>query len=540
MGGKTDRRTILKHVPALATVALLPAGCAMGKNYPGTLGGPNMKRGHALRDNGFPAPSSTAQRSGIVIAGGGVSGLAAAWTLLRAGFSDFRLYELEDEVGGNARSGRNAISAYPLGAHYLPVANKEARALRIMLEQFGIITGIDNMGVPRYDPEQLCADLDERLLWRGRWQEGLYPKAGLSGDDQKQRDAFFALMDNYKSAVGVDGKPAFAIPMAYSSKDPRFIKLDQYNFAHWLATHAFTSKPLLAHIRYCCRDDYGSEPERISAWAGIHYFASRRGWAADNAGDRELTWSEGNGRLVALMREQVRAHIRTKTPVFKITPDSGGASIDYFDAENGQSVRTKAKAAILAMPHFISRKIAPMAVQAGTYNYAPWVVANITVSRLPKGPGVARAWDNVSASSESLGYVVATHQTSSAASGPGVLTWYMPLSRQSPQEARKILLKQTLVQWQNIVAKDLLSMNPDMQDAIDRIDVWLWGHAMARPEAGFLENAINGSAPYGDSKLFRAHSDTSGLSLFEEAHYRGVAAAESAMRALGHDFVSIL
>jgi hypothetical protein len=52
--------------------------------------------------------------------------------------TDFAPLELEDSTGGNARSGHNAISAYPLGAHYLPVPNREAKALRHMLRQFGI------------------------------------------------------------------------------------------------------------------------------------------------------------------------------------------------------------------------------------------------------------------------------------------------------------------------------------------------------------------------------------------------------------------
>ena len=82
-----------------------------------------------------------------MIAGGGAAGLAAGWRLAEAGFDRFTLFELEDRTGGNARNGRNAVSAYPLGAHYLPVPNREAKALRRMLGQFGMITG-ERDGVP--------------------------------------------------------------------------------------------------------------------------------------------------------------------------------------------------------------------------------------------------------------------------------------------------------------------------------------------------------------------------------------------------------
>ena len=83
----------------------------------------------------------------------------------------------------------------------LPVPNREAGALRHMLTQFGMILGQDASGAPRYDPLQLCADLEERLLWRGKWQEGLYPLSGLSAADRSQRDRFFAQMARFSAAT---------------------------------------------------------------------------------------------------------------------------------------------------------------------------------------------------------------------------------------------------------------------------------------------------------------------------------------------------
>ena len=63
---------------------------------------------------------------------------------------------------------------------------------------------------------------------------------------------------------------------------------------------------------------------------------------------------------------------------------------------------------------------------------------------------------------------------------------------------------------------------------------------MVRPTPGFLTDparlAVQAAAP----PLLHAHSDLSGLSLFEEAHYRGVFAAERAMTTLGHRFESLL
>ena len=541
MKGEITRREWIAG-SVLLTGALATGACTSNDRpqWPGSLDGADFSRGHILRDHHFPEAQGTVRDVPLVISGGGVAGLAAGWRLLEAGFNDFVLLELEDHVGGNARSGRNAISAYPLGAHYLPIPNREAVALRHMLQGFGMITGTDDAGAPIYDPYQICADLEERLFWRGAWQEGLFPQTGLSLDERTQYTDFIQEMAKLTQAVGGDGKPAFAVPMAYSSQDAAFTGLDQISFSAWLDQRGWHGTPLRAYIRYCCRDDYGAEPEDVSAWAGIHYFAGRRGWTRAEDKDRELTWPEGNGRLVALMAARLGDRIKSAHSVFKAEHDGDSAVISAFDHKANVSLRLRTNAAILAMPQFVATRISDDVGKASGFSYAPWVVANISTSRHPRGAGVPLAWDNVCAGSDSLGYVVATHQTDSGGDGPTVLTWYMPLSTMPPSQARQLMMQRSLAQWQAIIADEMLSLHPELADAIIQIDVWRWGHAMIRPTKGFLSDPdrliAQGFAP----PLFRAHSDMSGLSIFEEAHYRGVAAAEAAMRHIGHPFESLL
>ncbi|MEQ1688652.1 MAG: FAD-dependent oxidoreductase [Sphingopyxis sp.] len=501
---------------------------------PATLGGADVARGHRLRDGRFPEPSR-AEEVAIAIVGGGVAGLAAGWTLADAGFDDFALLELEDEAGGNARSGRNAVSQYPLGAHYLPVANREATALHHLLERLGMIVGKEADGTPRYDPYQLCADLQERVLWQGRWHEGLIPSTGLGPRDRDDLAAFHAAMEGFRHAVGRDGRPAFALPIAYSSADPRFTALDEQDFAHWIAAQGWRSPVLLGHVRYCCRDDYGCEPDQVSAWAGIHYFAGRRGWAAGDAGDNVLTWSEGNARLTRGMAAAFPAKIHGGRIVFTVRRDGGGVAIDSFDVTSGSSIRTRARAAILACPHFVAARIASASLgDAGGVSYAPWLVANITLDRPPAGRGAALAWDNVGFVGDSLGYVVASHQDRALGGGPMVVTWYLPLSRLDPAAARRQLLSRPASHWRDRVVADLLRTNPELDGAIRDVALWRWGHAMVRPTPGFITRTAPAARAAAKPPLFLAHSDMSGLSLFEEAHYRGVDAAEGAMRHLGH------
>ena len=534
-----SRRTLIAG--SVAGAAALGAGGAVLAEAdalpPGTLAGADVARGHRLRAGSFPPPTRV-EHSRVAIVGGGVAGLSAAWALAEAGVDDFRLLELEDRAGGNARGGRNAVSAFPLGAHYLPIPNAEAKGVIRLLERLGIVTGWD-AGKPVFDPYQVVSDPDERLLHLGRWQEGLVPTIGLSDADRRDLHAFFATMAAYRDRRD-DGRPAFALPMEGSSRAPDLLALDRLSMAQWLDAQGWHSPMLRAHVRYSMRDDYGTEPDQVSAWAGVHYWAGRRGAAANCDGDAVLTWPEGNGHLVGRMAARLRAHIDPARVVHRVAREGEGVVIDSLDAATGEGVRHHADACVLAVPRFVAAHIASDVPDAAGFGYAPWVVANVTVDRAPAGPGAQLAWDNVSWTSRSLGYVVATHQSLSAVPGATVLTWYLPLSDLPPAEARRQMLAAPLDHWQRMVRDDLLAANPDLAGAIRRIDVWRWGHAMARPVPGFFWGGAREAAAAPRPPLFFAHSDLSGLSLFEEAHWRGTRAAEDAMTLLNIPHASTL
>jgi protoporphyrinogen oxidase len=536
-----SRRTVMAG--SLAGATALGAGVVLrsrgDETIPGSLAGADFKRGHKLRGGTAFPPPTRELRTKVAIVGGGVAGLSAAWALADAGVTDFRLLELEDRTGGNARAGRNAISAYPLGAHYLPIPNAEAKGVVRLLEQLGIITGWQD-GKPVFDAYQLVSDPDERLLYLGKWQEGLVPATGLDKRDRADIAAFFAAMARYRDRRDAQGRPAFALPMALSARDADLMALDRLSFAQWLDAQGWHSPILRGHVRYACRDDYGTEPGEVSAWAGIHYFASRRGVAANCAPDTVLTWPEGNGHLVGRMAARLKAHLDCAQLVHRVEAGPAGATIESVDARSGEAVRVQAEAVILATPQFVTTRLLPGRTAGHDFGYAPWVVAAVSVDRMPEGTGAALAWDNVSWTSTSLGYVVDTHQSLATVPGATVLSWYLPLSDMTPAEARRLLLDRSLADWQRIIRDDILGMNPDLAGAIRRIDVWRWGHAMIRPVPGFFWSGAREAAGAAQPPLFFAHSDLSGLSLFEEAHYRGTSAAEEAMAHLGIPHQSVL
>jgi protoporphyrinogen oxidase len=506
------------------------------RTYAGTIVGASANVGHLLRD-GQLSPPSQIREVETVIVGGGVAGLSAAWWLKKNGYDNFALLELEPKVGGNSQSGENAISAYPWGAHYLPLPGPEAQYVRAFLQEVGVIKGYDQSGLPIYDEFHLCADPHERLYYQGRWHDGIIPQIGLSTDDRRQYDEFFSLIERYKVAVGHDGKRGFVIPVDMSSQDREFRDLDAITMAEFMRRHKWMSPQLNWYVNYCCRDDYGATYDTVSAYAGIHYFASRIGVGSNADSQTVLTWPQGNGWLVDRLREKSGEQILTNTLAYSIEQHDGFVSVDYLDTASKQTFRIKAKKVICAAPRFVaSRIIKALGGSRPSYlndlHYSPWMVANISLKKLPEGRGAGLSFENVSYHSKSLGYVVSTHQSLSRFRQKTVLTYYQDLSDTDPVTARRLAIQKTHQEWAKEVAADLGKMHPGIDEHIENIDIWLWGHGMAIPRPGFIWGQSRKEMQKPLGSVHFAHSDMSGVSIFEEAQYRGVAAAKAILSEL--------
>lgn len=505
-------------------------------SVPGRLVGASSAVGHKLRKGGFPPVTRTIDTR-VVIVGTGIAGLAAGRRLAKAGFQDFVLLELESTVGGNAASGQNATTAYPWGAHYVPLLTDEAKAVRILFEDLGVITGRDEKGLPVYNEFYLGADPKERLYLFGRWHDGLVPALGITKDDERQYGRFFALMEDYKGRRGTDGKRLFSIPVDTSSQDPEWLALDDMTMADWLDLHAFTSKPLRWYVNYCCRDDFGTLCTETSAWAGIHYFASRHGLAANAQAGDVVTWPEGNGWLADRIAEPLRDKTIKNALAYQVEAKDGKSRVLYWDSGQDQSVTIQCDRIILATPRFIASRLlkdTPSDLASDGYTYAPWMVANISLSTMPTGRGASLSWDNVVYESEMLGYVVATNQIPQSHPLKTVLTYYWPLTHLPPTEARREALSRPLEEWQRRVMAELLHVHPELTDKIENIDICVWGHAMIRPEKGFIWGDKRRQALQQTGNILTAHSDMSGISIFEEAYTHGVRAAETVLAQMNH------
>jgi glycine/D-amino acid oxidase-like deaminating enzyme len=521
----------------------MPVALAACRSRPATLPphghlvGPSDSIGHRVRDGlNITVPAGQWQNVGVVIIGGGIAGLSAAWRLQQAGMTDFVVLELEDQPGGTSRSDASPLVPYPWGAHYLPVPLKENTQLVSLLDEMGFLEGRTQDGEPIVAEQYLCRDPQERLFYRGRWYEGLYLHAGASAEDNAQFAAFIAEINRWVAWRDAHGRRAFAIPVAASSDDAEVTALDTITMSEWITQHGWTSPRLRWLVDYGCRDDFGLTIEQTSAWAGIFYFAARIRNPGDDA-QPLMTWPDGNGRLVTYLYNTVRANVRLSFAATDVLPvsinENDHVEILAFDRNTLAPVGFRANRVIVATPQFLSRYlIRPYRESPPThlqeFTYGSWMVTNLSLTQRPEGRGFPLAWDNVLYDSPSLGYVVATHQRG-LDHGPTMLTYYYPFCDTDPQTVRAKLLAMDWQTCADIVLTDLRRPHPHLHHLVERLDVMRWGHAMIRPQPGFVWSEARRKAALPFRGIHFANTDLSGVALFEEAFYHGVRAAEEVL-----------
>src|SRR5260221_14700071 len=87
-----------------ASAALAGMSCKSGERIAGGFVNDDAAAGHLVRDRRSTlTPAARTERIAVVIVGGGIAGLSAAWRLAKRGLRDFVVLELGERAGGNAR-----------------------------------------------------------------------------------------------------------------------------------------------------------------------------------------------------------------------------------------------------------------------------------------------------------------------------------------------------------------------------------------------------------------------------------------------------
>jgi len=527
---KFTRREILT---AFLGAPFALAACQPGKSQPfpdGEIVGQTVSLGHILRENRlFDVPPDNWQTIRTAIIGGGVAGLTAGWKFKRDGFNDFVILELEKEIGGTARSGRGDPVPYPWGAHYLPVPFQENEELVSFLDEMSLIDSRSANGELNIKEQYLCREPEERLFFKGRWYEGLYANVGATDDDKRQYNDFQKLIDYWVNWRDTAGKRAFIVPVGMCSTETAVTDLDKISFADWLAQNGFSSERLLWYCDYACRDDYGLKLNQTSAWAGLFYFCSRVRKSGVES-QPFITFPEGNGHFVNHFYEKVSENARRSQIVVSVVPNANGVDVIYLDGNDLRGFHCDSliyAAPMFTVPYVIRGFREDASFAANEFQHNAWFVANLFLKDRPK-PRFAKdfplAWDNVFYDSPSLGYVTATHQKE-IDYGPTILTYYFPTC--GWDNSRLQLFNYEWRDLADVCLTDMVRAHSDINDLVSRIDIMRWGHAMISPRPGFLWGGERQKAMKPYRNIYFAHTDLSGVALFEEAFYHGLRAADS-------------
>jgi predicted NAD/FAD-dependent oxidoreductase len=517
-----------------AAAALAACAPPDGPHYGGGWVGAHHARGHRLRDSktgSLPAPA-VQRRATVLVVGAGVAGLGCARALLRGGVDDVHVVELEDTAGGNSRGHRIAGMACPLGAHYLPVPGPHAVEVAALLDELGLRRL--SHGKPVYDERHLCHSPQERLFIGGHWQGGLLPP--IEALPEGEQATTLSQYRRFGERVAALGRVApFAMPTARAPWRPEHAALDSLTFARWLDAERFTAPALRWYLDYCCRDDYGAGAAEVSAWAGLHYFASRHGFHAPGleGAEREavLTWPQGNAWLTERMAAPLQQRLHTARTALRVAESRHEVTVDLWHDASQQVERWTTSHVVLATPLFVSLRLLetpPAALQAAAaqLRYAPWLLANLHLARaLDDHPGAPPSWDNVMYGAAGLGYVDAMHQSTRPHPGPTVLSSYW--SWGADPAARRALFDGSFADWSGRVIASLAAPHPDLPGKVAQVDLMRYGHAMSIPVPGVRSSAALHALAEPRGRVSFAHSDLSGYSVFEEALFHGVRAARA-------------
>ncbi len=530
MAGSLDRRAFLGAT--LGSAATWTAACSDAPKAsafnPGAAQwvGTTPERGHRLRSlksGGLPA-AAVRRRTQVLIVGAGIAGLAAARAFMQRGVTDLHVLELEDQPGGNSRAHTLGGLACPIGAHYLPLPGKATHEVSDWLHELGLLRQV--LGRTVADERHLCHSPQERLYIDGAWADGLLPPAEPGSATAQQYQQFASAVASAQRDAG------FAMPSHRAPWGSAQQALDAVTFSQWLGEQGLMDERLRWYLDYCCRDDYGAAAEVVSAWAGLHYFASRHGFQAPGEAEAErepvFTWPEGNAWLMQRLAAPLGERLVTARTALQLEVGKHGVEITAWNEATGQIESWQAQTCVLAVPLFIAarllRSAPPPALPdiVARQTHAPWLVANLHIREpLLQRQGAPAAWDSVEYGSTALGYVDATHQALHPVPGATVLTAYHAL----PVVERAALLQGDASHWAQRVLQTLTPLHPDLPAKLAHMALTRHGHAMAIPTPGMRGHPALAALRAQRGRLRFAHADLAAYSVFEEAFTVGAEVA---------------
>ncbi len=472
----TNRRDFIKFVVAGSVAAGCPIDfsllAAQTENpSPHTVDGEDNHICHQVRDGKVFARPPASSRHDVVIVGGGVSGLAAAYMLQQR---DFLLLEKEAHWGGNAYLMDYEGNAYATGAAF---TNKSQVAYHFAKE-----IGLDPLPIDDWDGSIIQGEFIPDT-----WGDGLdklpYPAAVREGFKKFK-----------KQILGIDtekrSKELFAVPFS------DFMKGCPDEVKQWWDTYG--------------PSNWGAVSDETAAAIPIYELQAI---ARDNRKDDRYTWPGGLGaitkKLAEILQPKFADRMQTGATTVAVVPENNEVQVTYMQGPELKTV--SAKAVIMATPKFITRRIVQgipdkQSDAMQQIRYIPYPVVNLIFDK----PVFNKGYDTWCPGNRFTDFVVADWVVRNQ---PGykqkynILTCYTPLR----EEERPLLLSEASARR---VAANVLQ---DFQKLfggsnVDPIEVHIYrrGHPLFMSTPG-LYTDVQPLARQPMDRVFFANTDSEGM-----------------------------
>lgn len=448
----SSRRDFIKFVVAGAVASGCPLDAALfaaPADAAPVVDGEENKICHQVRDGKvFSRPPASANHD-VVIVGGGMSGLTAAYLLQSR---DFLLLEKEPHFGGNAYLMEYQGQAYATGSAF---ADNE------LVVEFAKEVGLESFPVNNFDPTLVNGE-----FVADTWGDGIdklpYP-APVRDAFKKFRQELLAIDYNKRE------QELYNIPFTDLLKGyPPEIKLwwDGFGASSW-----------------------GARSEDTAAAIAV---AQMQWMAEPNRKDDRYTWPGGLGalskHLVEILQPKHADRMQTGATIVAVSSEKNAVTVTYLQGADLKTV--SAKAVIMATPKFITRRIVEGIPEKQDdamqqMRYIPYALVNLIFDKEVYRKG----YDNWCPGNSFTDFIVADWVIRNQ---PGyhpkfnILSCYTPLHE---EERRNLLTETGARKLAGEVLKDFQKLLPSTN--VDPLEVHIYrrGHPMYMATPGLYTKA---------------------------------------------------
>lgn len=488
------------------------------------------------QQNDFPdgSPPKPTEELDVVVIGGGISGLSAAYSLREY---NPVVFEIHDRFGGNAQGGTINGAEFSLGSAYF-ITPDPGTPLNTFYGELGLHDAV------RIDSLPSPVEID------GKINDDIWTGMGVPKEDIPAYEAYRQLVNSM-----AQNYPDVPFP------EPWMIALDRLSLREHIEQEMGmpVPAPLAAAVQAYCYSSFGAGWEEISATLGWNFLAAEEfgrwvlpggnAWMADQLWHRLRELDKGDASHAP--------HLRPGRRVVDLRVEKDGRSLVTWVEPDGSFASLLAKEVVMACPKNIARHIIhdlentdPVRYGAMRLNRRAYMVANVVVDRpipldfydifLLENPEEFPMSDGEAASfwryTDVLnGSFTPGPNANSLPTRPSVLTLYWPLPFESARFT--LILGDPILEYgQALTAKirDTLALVGLPDSSVMEIRLARWGHALPMARVGFLSEGIPQilKNPYMESVHF-ANQDNWALPAVENAILDALEVAEAIKMRLG-------